>query len=1098
MNSHSLTTSSGFHVDEYTDEEIYEWLDLNHPTDRELEARILQMYRIYEKEKNVKMKKFIIDIYNRFFDAQQQSQENEKEPEPEPNNKEDKPNNEKELSQKENNVVLSKNVEYTSGIVNPLLKETITRIVSIDSQFRDDTVYKYSTNYAFNLSETLKNVVSMKLYSVQIPYTWYIISESYGSNFFYIQGNVTGIDTMIYKIVVNNGNTTIDKLIIDVNNSLQNIKNENQDVSFGNTAISYNSNDTRATIAVNIKNTYSTQYYQIEFPPSPPQIQQTPINNNVFSSIYELFGFQSYVYKPFQIYSSRFVLSSSDATVPPTSTYYTVDTSNNFFDIYLYQSFIQNSPIFTGSSITVPKSTFFNIDTSPIVKTIRIELSITGQCNTREIFDEVNAQLQNNVYLKNDQTEIYSAIILEPEIDNIYRFRLQLRLNRKKIGWSGLQENVKMAIVFPQNTVIWTGENSCFKFMSSTNEMNNIIAETSVGASNYVINSSPKIKVVCITNYYGYDVVQNKTNANDMLISVVNSNSNGYTLNDYYNAINTGIVNYSVSDENFNGYLRGNIQSGNDNYSTMNFEILKIISSDNFYLDVSKSFLKDWGFEDKLLGNKSYNITKNNIPNGEIITEPKNYVYLHSTERNTLCDFPLDGIKIKIYDKDLSGITGIQTSAIVSNMNDKFNEYNENNLKLGGCNVLYTLNKLFDTVTITISLNIQAVLTQKDYKVVFEDTSGSGFASSWKENLGFDASYSLATSNPIIGDKIINNRTITLNDTNNFFYVNPIYDTMGGVYDNTLYHRKKYTLDLDVNKSYTTDAIRNSINRIMNVPGSIMAGSYVDTNGQYSIFRVNINKSFTTTDYKIVFYDATFTQCNYGEKSSVITTTADTTLGWLLGFRSKLEYSLNSNMLFTYTDNYPVMTSSSTNIVSIRSDTSISLNLYNYLLLVLDDYTQNHLNDGLVTTIYPDLDIPVPNYVNPKLMSCDPVTKQVSTSVTSNLNSLYNKLTNAQLYSVESIKNTVVQKNEKKTYSTGPYIQDIFGLIPIKTSGMTTGQTYIEFGGALQLQERIYFGPVNIRKLSVKLMTDKGNVINLNGQNWSFSLIVTQLYSTKK
>jgi hypothetical protein len=47
----------------------------------------------------------------------------------------------------------------------------------------------------------------------------------------------------------------------------------------------------------------------------------------------------------------------------------------------------------------------------------------------------------------------------------------------------------------------------------------------------------------------------------------------------------------------------------------------------------------------------------------------------------------------------------------------------------------------------------------------------------------------------------------------------------------------------------------------------------------------------------------------------------------------------------------------------------------------------------------------------------------------------------------------------------------------------------MEFGGTLQNQSRKYFGPVNIKKLSVKLMNDRGDVIDLNGTNWSFTLI---------
>ena len=67
----------------------------------------------------------------------------------------------------------------------------------------------------------------------------------------------------------------------------------------------------------------------------------------------------------------------------------------------------------------------------------------------------------------------------------------------------------------------------------------------------------------------------------------------------------------------------------------------------------------------------------------------------------------------------------------------------------------------------------------------------------------------------------------------------------------------------------------------------------------------------------------------------------------------------------------------------------------------------------------------------------------------------------------------------------------------MKVSGLKVGGTYIEFGGTLQNQERAYFGPVNIHRMSVKLVTDRGDVVDLNEVNWSFSLLCEQLYKPR-
>ena len=42
--------------------------------------------------------------------------------------------------------------------------------------------------------------------------------------------------------------------------------------------------------------------------------------------------------------------------------------------------------------------------------------------------------------------------------------------------------------------------------------------------------------------------------------------------------------------------------------------------------------------------------------------------------------------------------------------------------------------------------------------------------------------------------------------------------------------------------------------------------------------------------------------------------------------------------------------------------------------------------------------------------------------------------------------------------------------------------------------KRVYFGPVKLRKFNVRLLNDKGFEVNLNDRDWSFSLIINQLY----
>ena len=89
------------------------------------------------------------------------------------------------------------------GRLNPTLKNTISRIVNIDSKFRLSAVpnvknkkfksivnYPTSawsgTDYTLDFNDPLRNVLSFKMYSMQIPYSWYTIDSASGTNSFMI------------------------------------------------------------------------------------------------------------------------------------------------------------------------------------------------------------------------------------------------------------------------------------------------------------------------------------------------------------------------------------------------------------------------------------------------------------------------------------------------------------------------------------------------------------------------------------------------------------------------------------------------------------------------------------------------------------------------------------------------------------------------------------------------------------------------------------------------------------------------------------------------------------------------------------------------
>jgi len=415
-----------------------------------------------------------------------------------------------------------------------------------------------------------------------------------------------------------------------------------------------------------------------------------------------------------------------------------------------------------------------------------------------------------------------------------------------------------------------------------------------------------------------------------------------------------------------------------------------------------------------------------------------------------------------------------------------------------------------------------------DNNTTFQQGTWKDISNSWYNYLYIpDSSYLLikqtASQNVkytyIYGTKTITDQRLKLTTANNYLTLKPNYDSNGGVFvTNPSDYKGIYsnandiviTLDpddLSLNAWHTSEEIVSGFNKqFAKDPRTNGSYMYIDKATHHTVIRLNVNKIFTAQDYSLVFYESSlFTHCSYGSNPSIQTTTQDTTLGWLLGFRNLPIYNLNSNWINEYNKhhNYAINYTLDicNNIVSIVGDTSVSITLYNYFLIILDDYTQSHLNDGLVTVNSSIADISLPSYANRNTYRCNAdFTQNKSTKdltyignnrdPTSN-----NNLTLKQLYSANQILNTQQNNNKTHQVNMGIYVQNIFGIIPVKTSGLINGQTYVEFGGTLQNQDRTYFGPVNIKRMAVRILTDKGNILDLNNANISFSLIAQQLYN---
>jgi hypothetical protein len=1187
MNSKQKMEEELYNINDYTDEEIYEILDLLNPTDRELEAKIIFLIQKYENigtESSIKISQFFEDVYKHFFDTDEGYEEQ--------NNIEDnttegyeninttysdnanqnyisndfKASNENTNAsgntvQSENtisnekrneNVVFTTNLEYTKDPLNPLLKQTTTRIISIDSQYRDDKS-TLTTDFSCELSEPLKDVVSMKLYSFQIPYTWYTIGQSYGCNFFYLKAITNGLNNDNHDISfsINPGNYTPNELATAVQNSIVNARTIYTDVSFATTNISYNSNTSLSSLSIDINNQFSENGYYMNFPYFTSPYRNDSLRND---SIPAFLGFETTTYYTNSIKSTyslplKIEPNNDDSNDPDNLKIFMVDNSNNYFTVIKYigvdeyniDSIVDISfNIYFTSNLKVPGKYSRNKLLTDISNAIYNCQYLDNTYNIGSSIIRKNIDLRNNFIDPSRNIIDPSRNLVAPDnpippdsSNNIYvnipnnsYYELKLKPNRyttKNIV------NSKMIVQFPDETLdiynIWTGSTSCFRFDSSYTELNTIYAEYPLikEPQIFLIDNSAQIFLKCTAEKFNLPINDISINIPPKISDIDNISPIAYSdLTEYINAINIGI----------------NSISNNQNF-TVNDTEAKIDEKEYFdlHLDIEKTFdqtMYEMDLTNTIFNSNNIRIT-DTIGNTILTDLSQNYTTKVNAGAITVS---ADTLLAVIYPKpntnygnqnDVTynltfGESRTFTDYIFfeNAVNQKFQNYIDplsGRTIFAGTNLSHIVTQNVYQVTLTI--RIAKKLVAKNYNIEFIDKTNN----SWRNYLFIDQSMfnkSYDISGAYIradeNKKIFNDSKdiiATIDKTTNEITIKGItpiksylFDISGqnslisfiayedGIKDTTsINDLSGNNLSIDLSKDssgnsvsgYTINGMITRINTEFNnslyFKGSKISTFYIG-NYQYLKLRMNVNRVYTASDYSLVFYDEiSFIKCFVGA-SSVQNTTWDATLGWILGFRNYTTYALNDFL-------------SKNDIAIIIGDTGVCTNLYNYFLLCLDDYNQNHLNDGLVTIANKETSIRLPSYANPSNRTCDPVTGQLTynTSVSTD----NKKLTANQIYSLTEIANsqysteTTGSSIRSKSYGNSPSAKDVIAILPMKVAGLQNGASYMEFGGTLQNQGRSYFGPVNIRKFAISLLSDRGNKVDLNNANWSFSLVVESL-----
>lgn len=1186
MNSKKKLEEELYNINDYTDEELYEILDLLNPTDRELEAKIIFSIQKYENigtESSLKIAQFFEDVYKHFFDTDEYDEgyEEQNNIEEENNTTEGYENlktsysdeakknyvsndykppttttgntavsgNKIENEKKKENVVFTSTLEYTKDPLNPLLKKTTNRYITIDSQYRDDKK-SLTTDFSCELSEPLRDVVSMKLYSFQIPYTWYTIGQSYGCNFFYLKGITNGINNGNHDISfsINPGNYSPTELATAVQKSIINAQTIYSDVSFATTNISYNLNTSLSRLTIDINNQFSENGYYMNFP-----YFTTPYRNDVLrnDSIPAFLGFETNTYFTNSIKSTYSLQLINDANNIDNNINFFVNDSNNYFTVIKY---IGPDEYSTNSIVDTSFNIYFTSN-----------LKVPGKYSRNTLLNDISNAIYNCQYL--DNTYSIGSSIIRNNIDpnnnlidpnnpvppdsssNIYvnipknsYFELKLKPNRYTT--KNLIDS-KMVIQFPYENPenlynIWTGTTSCFRFDPSYTELNTIYAEYPLikEPQNFLIDNSAQIYLTCNAENFNLPINDISINIPPRIDPTDNITPIAYSnLKDYINAINIGIRNIDnlYDDLSFNDQLFNDISNNITNIPSINkngtLAYIDVSGYFNLYLDVEKTF--DETMYAMELSNTIFN--SNNIQ----IRDTTGNTLLSDLKQKYTTFVNAGGISVNadtllavIYPKpntyygnqnDVTynltfGEPKIYTDYIFfeNDVNNIFNNYVDplsGRTIFAGTNLSHIVTE--DGYQVTFTIKIAKKLVAKNYKINFVDKTHN----SWQNYLFIDKSmfnsfYDLSAafySN--INNNVTNNskNVIVTVDTNTnettIKGIAPIktyiFDISGqnglikfiayedGIKDSTFTNNLTIDLSKYANE-YTINSMIRQINTELN-NSLYFKGSNITTfykgNYQYLKLRMNVNRVYTASDYNLVFYDEiSFVKCFVGA-SSVQNTTWDSTLGWILGFRNYTIYALTDFL-------------SKNNTAIVNGDTGVCTNLYNYFLLCLDDYNQNHLNDGLITIANKETSIALPSYANPSNRTCDPVTGQLTynTSVSTD----NKKLTANQLYSLTEILNskhsteTTGSSISSKSYGNSPSAKDVIAMLPMKVAGLQNGASYMEFGGTLQNQGRSYFGPVNIRKFSVSLLSDRGNKVDLNNANWSFILSVESLFKQTK
>ena len=257
--------------------------------------------------------------------------------------------------------------------------------------------------------------------------------------------------------------------------------------------------------------------------------------------------------------------------------------------------------------------------------------------------------------------------------------------------------------------------------------------------------------------------------------------------------------------------------------------------------------------------------------------------------------------------------------------------------------------------------------------------------------------------------------------------------------------------------------------------------------GNYSITELlaKINELFTsnslsiTMDYNIdnsykinITQDTSNNIIFYELSESFINSKSNHNLGWSLGFRNAI-----------YND------------LDFTAEALVDINGPKYFNLSVDEFKSNISNRGVVSMETSENKLSLPSYFSNDLLLADtPEENDRLIPQYSNIREINNVLLSKNITKAQETTINEIIKSRNETTNTKliiPKNDNVFALIHYSVGEYGK---FITLESRLEINKRVYLGPINIDKLKIVLTDDIGNIVDLNGLEWSFSFIAEHLY----